>query len=67
MMHRMDKQFAINKAGSEAALAKLLGLSRQAVNQWPEAMPPLQVYRLRDIKPKWVAEWRRAQATQEAA
>ncbi len=57
----MDKAFAISKAGNEAKLASLLGLTRQAVNQWGEQMPPLQVYRLREMRPKWAAEWRRLQ------
>lgn len=63
----MDKDFAVQKAGSEANLAKLLGLTRQAVNQWGPTLPDLQVYRLRDMRPKWFAEWKRRAADREAS
>jgi DNA-binding XRE family transcriptional regulator len=50
----MNKKRAVELAGSQAALARLLGVTKQAVNQWPEGrMPELQVYRLRDLKPRW--------------
>lgn len=50
----MTKQEAINLAGSAAELANVLGISRQAVCQWPgDSIPPLQVYRLRERKPRW--------------
>jgi len=55
----MLKDFAIKKAGNANRLAKLLGVSPQAVRQWGPEMPPLRVYQLRDIKPRWVAEYRR--------
>jgi DNA-binding transcriptional regulator YdaS (Cro superfamily) len=55
----MEKDFAIKKAGSAAALARLLGISKQAVAQWQAMLPPLQAYRLRELKPRWTAEWRK--------
>jgi predicted transcriptional regulator len=54
----MDLDFALRKAGSQTALAKVLGVTRQAVNQW-RSLPRLQVYRLRELRPRWAAEWRR--------
>jgi hypothetical protein len=59
----MDTDYAIAKAGSGAALGRLLGVSRAAVSLWRKSgtLPPLQVYRLREVRPRWVAEWRRAQ------
>jgi DNA-binding transcriptional regulator YdaS (Cro superfamily) len=56
----MDKAYAIKLAGSETELARLLGVSRQAVNQWGEQLPRLQVYRLRELKPGWWRKWRRS-------
>lgn len=64
---RMDKDFAVKKAGGEPKLAALLGISKQAVNQWGPHLPQLQVYRLREIRPKWFAEWRRLQNPAESA
>lgn len=57
----MDKEFALRKAGGEVSLAKLLGISRQAVSQWGERMPQLQLYRLKEMRPKWFAEFKREQ------
>jgi biotin operon repressor len=50
--HGMDKFTAAKKAGSMAALADMLGISRQAVSQWT-AIPPLQLYRLKELRPWW--------------
>lgn len=49
----MTKDEAIAKAGSKAALARLLGISRSAVSQWGAELPPLQHYRLKEIRPRW--------------
>jgi DNA-binding transcriptional regulator YdaS (Cro superfamily) len=49
----MNKSDAIAKAGSITQLARLLGISHQAVSKWGDKMPLLQVYRLREIKPRW--------------
>jgi DNA-binding transcriptional regulator YdaS (Cro superfamily) len=57
----MKTEFAVKKAGSKIKLAALLGVTRQAVTQWRDELPPLQVYRLREVKPKWFAEWKRSQ------
>jgi DNA-binding transcriptional regulator YdaS (Cro superfamily) len=55
----MNKSQAIRFAGSQAALARLLGVTPSAVSQWPEKIPPLQVYRLKELKPRWFARLRR--------
>ena len=55
----MTKDEAIKRAGSEARLAALLGVSRQAVNKW-ESIPPLRVYQLRELRRHW---FRRPRAT----
>jgi hypothetical protein len=62
----MDTQYAIQRAGSKKALARVLGISRQAIQQWGPQLPPLQAYRIKEIKPKWVAEWKRLKAAQAA-
>jgi hypothetical protein len=32
-------------------LARFLGVSRQAVNNWPEEIPELRQYKLRELRP----------------
>lgn len=54
---------AVRFAGTKAELARILGLSPQAVSKWVDTLPPLQVYRLREKKPRWFAKLRREQAT----
>lgn len=49
----MDKTEAIRLAGSASELARVLGISPQAVSKWPRKVPPLQVYRLRELRPRW--------------
>ena len=49
----MKKKTAITKAGSATELAKILGLSLSAISQWKKTVPPLRVYRLRELKPEW--------------
>lgn len=45
----MTKSEAIKLFGSAARLAALLGITPQAVSKWPETLPPLRVYQLREI------------------
>jgi len=47
----MDKTYVINKLGGPAAVADLLGITRQAVEKWPEKVPALRVYQLRELRP----------------
>jgi predicted transcriptional regulator len=48
----MTKNEAIQKAGSQAALARLLGVSRGAVWQWT-VIPQGRLYQLMLLKPEW--------------
>jgi predicted transcriptional regulator len=48
----MTKQEAIERAGSQSKLARLLGVSRGAVWQWKE-LPEGRLYQLMVIKPEW--------------
>lgn len=52
MQKKIDLDKAIELAGNKFALARVLGLSRQAVQRWKE-IPELQQYRLRELKPEW--------------
>lgn len=40
----------------------MLGLTRQAVSAWPEEVPPLRLYQLRDKKPRWFRKQKDAKA-----
>jgi hypothetical protein len=48
----MTKQEAIERAGSQSKLARLLGVSRGAVWQWKK-LPEGRLYQLMVIKPEW--------------
>jgi hypothetical protein len=50
-MQRMTKQDGIAIAGSAAKLARLLGVSRAAVTQWGDWMPPYRAFQLREKMP----------------
>lgn len=45
-MPRMEKNTVIAHFGSEAEVAKVLEISRQAVNQWPNPIPEGAAYKL---------------------
>jgi transcriptional repressor of cell division inhibition gene dicB len=49
----METHEAIQKAGSAVALAKLLGITRQAISQWGNDVPPARVWQLKALRPKW--------------
>jgi DNA-binding XRE family transcriptional regulator len=51
----MTKERAILLAGTPAKLAKLLGVTRQAVNNWDE-IPKGRLWQLRVLKPEWFDE-----------
>ena len=51
-INNMDKNKAILLAGSSAKLARLLGVSRQAIHNWTE-IPKLRVFQLRVMRPEW--------------
>ena len=48
----MDKKQLIEKAGNQANLAALLGISQAAVSQWG-AVPEARLWQLKAIKPEW--------------
>ena len=48
----MDKKQLIEKAGSQVALAKLLGVSQAAISQW-KGVPEGRLWQLKAIKPEW--------------
>ena len=50
----MSKEDAIRLAGSQAELARILGVTRGAVNQW-KAVPQGRIWQLRVLKPDWFA------------
>ena len=49
----METKVAIEKAGSAMALAKLLGVTRQAISQWGEKIPVARMWQLRALRPDW--------------
>lgn len=49
----MDKSYAIQKAGTAMALAKILGITRQAISQWGNKVPEARVWQLKALKPDW--------------
>jgi len=50
----MDIFKAIDKAGSVSALARILGVSRQAVQQYRQAgFPAARLKQLRQLRPEW--------------
>ena len=51
----MTKEDAIKRAGSQSNLARLLGISRGAVNQWTRQIPKGRLYQLMVLKPEWFA------------
>ena len=48
----MTKDQAIELAGTSMALAKMLGIQRQAVSQWTE-IPPARLWQLKVLRPEW--------------
>lgn len=50
----MTGKEAIDKAGSVSALARILGVSRQAVQQWRwRGLPDDRKQCLRELRPEW--------------
>ncbi len=52
-MKQIKTAKVVKLAGSIPDLARLLGISRQAVSKWGLTVPELQCYRLQDLKPEW--------------
>jgi hypothetical protein len=49
----MNTQTAIQLAGSKAKLATMLGVSRAAVTQYTDKLPPKRELILRGLHPEW--------------
>jgi hypothetical protein len=49
----MNTAQAIARAGGARELAKMLQVTTQAVYKWPERMPPLRLYQLKELRPEW--------------
>lgn len=45
----MTIQEAMEALGSKSEIARLLGVSRQAVSKWGDELPPLRVYQIKEI------------------
>lgn len=52
----MNTQQAASLMGSKYKLARLLGITPQAVQRWGDTIPALRLYQLRDKKPEWFTE-----------
>jgi DNA-binding transcriptional regulator YdaS (Cro superfamily) len=48
----MNKEQIIKLAGSQSELARILGITRAAVNQWKQ-IPEGRLWQLRAIRPQW--------------
>lgn len=51
--HTMTKDQAISLAGTSMALAKMLGIQRQAVSQWGDEIPQARLWQLKVLRPEW--------------
>ena len=51
----MDKQKAIQLAGSPSKLAKLLWIERQSVHNWVK-IPEGRIWQLKVLRPEWFKE-----------
>jgi DNA-binding transcriptional regulator YdaS (Cro superfamily) len=49
----MTKEQAIALAGTSMALAKMLGIQRQAVYQWGDEIPQARLWQLKVLRPEW--------------
>lgn len=55
-MRPMDKKDAVKLAGSQSNLARIFGITPQAVIQWPDGpLPEARLYELRGRRPEWFA------------
>jgi predicted transcriptional regulator len=48
----MTKEQIIRLAGSQSELARILGITRAAVNQWQQ-IPEGRLWQLKAIRPQW--------------
>jgi DNA-binding transcriptional regulator YdaS (Cro superfamily) len=52
----MKTEDALREFGDALALANALGITRAAIYQWGETVPPLRAYQIRDVIAKRQAE-----------
>jgi len=50
--YNMEKQRAIELAGSASKLARILGVERQSVHKWKK-IPEGRIWQLKVLKPEW--------------
>lgn len=55
-MASMNTKQAAALVGTKYKLAKLLGITPQAIQGWGETIPKLRLYQLQALKPEWFAE-----------
>lgn len=63
----MLKSQLIAVLGSQQAIAELLGITKGAVSQWPEEVPRLRQYELRERRPSIDAELAALSTSERAA
>lgn len=63
----MKTEKATEHAGSQKALAELLGITPSAVSQWGDEVPESRVWQLRVLRPQWFEADEPATAEQKAA
>jgi DNA-binding transcriptional regulator YdaS (Cro superfamily) len=49
----MSTDKVIKLAGTQSALARLLGITQAAVAQWGENVPEARVWQLKVLRPDW--------------
>jgi DNA-binding transcriptional regulator YdaS (Cro superfamily) len=49
----MDTATAIKLAGTQSALAKMLGITQAAVAQWGASVPEARVWQMKVLRPDW--------------
>lgn len=68
IMRPMDKKDAVKLAGSQTNLARIFGITPQAVIQWPDGpLPEARLYELRGRRPEWFAAAPSTQNREERA
>ena len=63
----MDKETAIELAGSISNLARIICVSRTAVYSWGDALPDKYVWKLKLQRPEWFRDDARPRAEAESA
>lgn len=48
---RLKKSWLVKQLGGVSATARFFGINKASVSVWPEHIPPLRAYQLRDMNP----------------